>query len=287
MLYHVPNLERGIAELARVLRPGGRLVAVTNSRFHLIELRELVGSGPSTAQLLAGERRGTAERVVRARLAHRHRRDARVRRSGRGRGVRPSLDLDVAVRREPARRDRRAARREARQLDLRGGDGVIDDPEDVAKQYANEANLRARQALWEEVEGENTPLLLVAHDRRVGAEARPRGRRRPGRAGGADAGRARRPRDLPRPIGADGRAGARARDRRRARRRRPGAAVPRRVVRHGCRGVDALPRARSRPRARRDRARPQAGRGIDRRDELGPSHSRSCPSSASGCRVSI
>lgn len=48
MLYHVPNLERGVAELARVLRPGGRLVAVTNSVRHLIELRELVGGGPST-----------------------------------------------------------------------------------------------------------------------------------------------------------------------------------------------------------------------------------------------
>jgi hypothetical protein len=31
-----------------VLRPGGRLVVATNSRFHLLELRELVGSGPST-----------------------------------------------------------------------------------------------------------------------------------------------------------------------------------------------------------------------------------------------
>ncbi len=48
MLYHVPDLDRAVAELARVLRPGGRLVAVTNSVTHLQELRELVGSGPST-----------------------------------------------------------------------------------------------------------------------------------------------------------------------------------------------------------------------------------------------
>jgi SAM-dependent methyltransferase len=48
MLYHVPDLDRAAAELARVLRPGGRLVTVTNSRTHLLELRELVGSGPST-----------------------------------------------------------------------------------------------------------------------------------------------------------------------------------------------------------------------------------------------
>jgi SAM-dependent methyltransferase len=48
MLYHVPDLDRGLAEIARVLRAGGTLVAATNSRFHLHELRELVGSGPST-----------------------------------------------------------------------------------------------------------------------------------------------------------------------------------------------------------------------------------------------
>jgi SAM-dependent methyltransferase len=42
MLYHVQDIDRGIGELARVLRPGGRLVALTNSRRHCQELFDLI-----------------------------------------------------------------------------------------------------------------------------------------------------------------------------------------------------------------------------------------------------
>jgi SAM-dependent methyltransferase len=46
MLYHVPDVDRGIAELARVLVRGGTLFAVTTSLRHLRELRELVRYPP-------------------------------------------------------------------------------------------------------------------------------------------------------------------------------------------------------------------------------------------------
>ena len=46
MLYHVPHIERAIAEVRRVLRPGGLFVAVTNGDGHVAALRREAGGQP-------------------------------------------------------------------------------------------------------------------------------------------------------------------------------------------------------------------------------------------------
>jgi ubiquinone/menaquinone biosynthesis C-methylase UbiE len=43
MLYHVPDRPRALAEVRRVLRPGGQFAAATVGRMHMAGLRELVG----------------------------------------------------------------------------------------------------------------------------------------------------------------------------------------------------------------------------------------------------
>jgi SAM-dependent methyltransferase len=74
MLYHVPDLDRGVAELARVLRRDGRLVATTNGAGHLRELFALAGLEP-----LAGLHSfvaGNGEEVLRQSFARVERHDA-------------------------------------------------------------------------------------------------------------------------------------------------------------------------------------------------------------------
>jgi SAM-dependent methyltransferase len=49
MLYHVPDLDRAVRELRRVLHPSGRLVVATNSERTLHELWDTLGAGPRSA----------------------------------------------------------------------------------------------------------------------------------------------------------------------------------------------------------------------------------------------
>lgn len=73
VLHHVPDLDRGLSELGRVLRPAGRLVAVAFGRENLAELYELLDQ-PGIGE--GGFSRETGEAPLRRRFARVERRDA-------------------------------------------------------------------------------------------------------------------------------------------------------------------------------------------------------------------
>ena len=72
MLYHVPDVCRALAEVRRVLRPGGLFVAVTNGDGHLADLRVEAGGRPMvtrfSSQNAEGQLREHFAEVVRTDL---------------------------------------------------------------------------------------------------------------------------------------------------------------------------------------------------------------------------
>ena len=75
MLYHVSDLDRALADIARVLKPGGRLVAVTNATDHLQELWDLAGRETSLRRFTFRSENG--EESLRRHFVSVTRRDAR------------------------------------------------------------------------------------------------------------------------------------------------------------------------------------------------------------------
>jgi len=68
MLYHVRDVDAALAEFSRILVPGGRVVAVTNSVRHLEELREVLGARPGRFELAFNAENG--EQTLRRHFAH-------------------------------------------------------------------------------------------------------------------------------------------------------------------------------------------------------------------------
>jgi SAM-dependent methyltransferase len=67
VLYHVPNLERAIAECARVVTPDGALVATSVGKDNIAEVWELIGVGEPREPLKFARENG--EELLRAHFA--------------------------------------------------------------------------------------------------------------------------------------------------------------------------------------------------------------------------
>jgi SAM-dependent methyltransferase len=93
MLYHVGDLELGLAEIARVLRPRGRLVAVTNSVRMMQEFRDLVGAGESPL----GFNAENGETLLRRHFAEVERRDTEGSKTFSPEEARASLEASIAL----------------------------------------------------------------------------------------------------------------------------------------------------------------------------------------------
>ena len=146
-----------------MLRPGGGLVAVTNSRFHLIELRELVGSGPSTLSFA----RETGEGLLAPYFDRIRREDVDGTLTFADRAaveayVRASIAMSPFVENLPAAIDEPFVARRANSIFVAEKAQLmpIDDPVEVEEQYAREDNLRARQALWQGATGTDPKEVL-------------------------------------------------------------------------------------------------------------------------------
>ena len=66
MLYHVPDELKAVAEIRRVLKPGGRLYAATNGREHMSELQTFITEqlGEFGAAFYPSTRKRSASRMV-------------------------------------------------------------------------------------------------------------------------------------------------------------------------------------------------------------------------------